>query len=87
MSCGIVVITTAMTLHGGLAFAQSNGPTASITGPTKGTSTGPTVPDTRPVDHGRLNTSSGLAASTSANGSAGLSAANADPANNPAEKP
>ena len=51
-----VVIVTAMTLcSGGFASAQSS--TATV--PAKG-STGPTVPDTRPVDHGQLNTLTGV---------------------------
>jgi len=88
MFFGIVVIVTATTLCcGGLAFAQSNTATASMAGPTKGTSTGPTVPGTGPVDHGRLTMSAGVIASPSASGSAGLPGANADSAANPAEKP
>jgi len=76
-----VVILAALS-SGGLAFAQPSTAPA----PAKG-STGPTVPDTRPVDQSQLNPSAGLPATTPKNGSVDPSGTSAGTANRPADKP
>jgi len=78
----LVGLTTLSLCSGGIAFAQPSTATASAMG-----STGPTVPDTRPVDQSRLDTSAGIPANTSTNGAVVHMSSNAETTNNPADKP